>query len=164
MTIQVTACRTEYETNPVGLDERKPRLFWRLESDRRNARQTAYQILVSSTRERISREEGDLWDSGRVESGESTHIAYEGKALLSDTAYWWKVRVWDEDNQASEWSETASWAMGILERGEWKAKWIGRKAKPDLELQPSLTCVRNSRFVKDFGGRWSMQRRSDCFS
>jgi alpha-L-rhamnosidase len=137
MTIRVIACKTEYMNNPVGIDERKPRLFWQMEAEERAAVQTAYQILVAGSREKLNNNEGDLWDSGKVESGQSVHIVYEGRPVVSEGEYFWKVRVWDRLDRVSEWSETAFWTMGILSRGEWKAVWIGRKSEPDIVMQPS---------------------------
>lgn len=137
MTIHVIACKTEYMINPLGLDERKPRLFWQLETEERETTQKAYQIMVASTREKLNHHEGDLWDSGKVESRQSVHVVYEGKPVKSEGEYFWKVRVWDHHERTSDWSETAFWTMGLLSRGEWKATWIGRKAEEDIDMQPS---------------------------
>ena len=34
--------------------------------------------------DRLTREDGDLWDSGEVKSDQSVHVAYAGKPLASD--------------------------------------------------------------------------------
>ncbi|MBD2868543.1 alpha-L-rhamnosidase [Paenibacillus arenilitoris] len=136
-TIRITACKTEYAVNPVGIDSLRPRLFWRLESDERGVRQTAYQVVVASSREKLDRGDADMWDSGKTVSGESIQIVYAGSALRSEGEYFWKVRVWDSRDEVSPWSETAYWTMGILSRGEWQAKWIGRRPNPGLAMQPS---------------------------
>lgn len=135
--IRITACKTEYAVNPVGIDSMHPRLFWRLESDEHDVRQTAYQIIVASSREKLDQGDADMWDSGKTASGESIQITYAGRALRSEGEYFWKVRVWDRRDQVSPWSETAYWTMGILSRGEWKGKWIGRRSSPGLAMQPS---------------------------
>lgn len=137
MTLQVAACKTEYRHNPVGLDVLEPRLFWQLQDDRPGVAQSAYHIMVASSREALERNEADMWDTGQVSSSQSTHILYAGKPLQAEGDYYWKVRVWDGGNEASAWSDTASWTMGILSRGDWKAKWIGRKSEPGLAMQPS---------------------------
>jgi len=137
MSLRVVQLKTEYVENPLGLDERKPRLFWRLESERRGAAQSAYRVLVASSKEALDREEGDRWDSGKVKSDRSVHIVYEGKPLVSEGRYYWKVQVWDGQDRPSAWSETAFWTMGLLDRGEWKAGWIGRKTEPNAGMQPS---------------------------
>jgi alpha-L-rhamnosidase len=92
--------------------------------DERGQRQTAYQILVASSRENLDKDIGDLWDTGKVNSDE-TLVVYAGKPLRSEMECWWKVRVWDKDGNPSEWSEPARWTMGLLEPSDWKGKWIG---------------------------------------
>jgi alpha-L-rhamnosidase len=42
---------------------------------------------------------------------------------------YWQVRAWDNKNQVSQWSEPASWEMGILEPEAWKASWITIKSE-----------------------------------
>ncbi|GFZ92038.1 alpha-L-rhamnosidase [Paenibacillus marchantiophytorum] len=137
MTLRVTSCRTEYMHNPLGLDERKPRLFWKLASDARSAVQIAYQVLVARSEEQLNKDIGDIWDTGKVLSDQSTHIAYEGEPLETEGCYYWKVRVWGAADIVSDWSDPAFWTMGLLSRDEWKALWIGRKSESDLEMQPS---------------------------
>ncbi|MBP1965226.1 glycoside hydrolase family 78 protein [Paenibacillus aceris] len=137
MTLLVAACKTEYLTNPIGLDVLKPRLFWQLRADNRGVEQSAYHIMVASSREKLEDGQADMWDSGKVDSNASTHVQYEGKPLQSQGEYYWKVRIWDGAGEVSAWSETAFWMMGMLSRGEWKAQWIGRKSEPEALLQPS---------------------------
>ncbi|OZB98240.1 family 78 glycoside hydrolase catalytic domain [Paenibacillus sp. XY044] len=137
MSVVVTDCRTEYLTEPLGLDVLQPRLFWKIASDERHVHQSAYRILVSASRDSLSRDVGEMWDSGRLESDQSTHITYEGTALASDTDYFWKVCVWTGKDSSPVWSEPQRWSMGILSRTGWKAQWIGRKADPGLEKQPA---------------------------
>ena len=121
--------RCEYLANPLGIDVRNPRLSWILESEARNQRQTAYQILIASSEDLLQNNEGDLWDSTKIESDQSIQINYQGEPLKSRMFCYWKVRVWDKDNQVSDWSEPAFWSMGLCESEDWKAKWIGAPAK-----------------------------------
>lgn len=117
--------RCEYRVNPVGIDTTQPRLFWRETSGTRGAKQTAYQILVASTPAMLQKNQGDLWDSGKVSSDQSIQIAYAGKIPADGQAAFWKVRVWDQAGKASGWSESATWMMGLLNAADWQAKWIG---------------------------------------
>ena len=114
----------EYMRNPIGIDVDKPRLGWKLCSDLRNEYQLAYQIIISRNRKSITINIGDDWDTGRIESAQSTQVVFPGKKLNSCTRYWWKVRVWDKNQEVSEYSEEAFWEMGILNNEEWKGKWI----------------------------------------
>ena len=117
--------RCEYRVNPLGIDRPAPRLSWVLESSRRGERQTAYRVLVASSRQTLARDVGDVWDSGKVLSGESLGIRYSGKPLQSDCVYFWKVRVWDRDGEPTAWSPPAFWSTGLLDSTDWKARWIG---------------------------------------
>lgn len=134
--LAVDKLRTEYLDRPLGIDAKLPRLGWIVKSDGRGAAQSAYRILAASSMQALEREEGDLWDSGKVESGETQHVAYAGAALQSRQRVYWKVRVWDRSDRPSEWSEPSYWSMGLLERSEWKGHWIGHPSgrKPTREL------------------------------
>lgn len=127
-TLQPQHLRCEYLVDPIGIDVRAPRLSWKVVAaspGARNLRQTAYRVLVASDLETLQKDQGDLWDSGKVRSSDTTAIEYAGKPLASETLCWWKVKVWDQDDRPSEWSRPAKWSMGLLEPGDWKAKWIG---------------------------------------
>jgi alpha-L-rhamnosidase len=114
----------EYRTNPLGIDVRQPRLSWQMQSDQRGAHQTAYQILVAPAETSLAGSAGLLWDSGKIESDQSIHVPYRGPAFTSGQRVYWKVRVWDEAGREAE-SSTAWWEMGLLERTDWEAQWLG---------------------------------------
>jgi hypothetical protein len=117
--------RCDYAVNPLGVDSQSPRLFWKLAGNARGQNQTAYQILVASSEKKLARDDGDLWDSGKVESNESIQISYAGAALNSSQQTFWKVRAWDETGKVSAWSKPATWTMGVLNAADWQAQWIG---------------------------------------
>ncbi|MHC4560876.1 MAG: glycoside hydrolase family 78 protein, partial [Planctomycetota bacterium] len=115
--------RCEYCINPLGIDVVKPRLGWILQSSERGQQQTAYQVLVASSEEKLKADEGDLWDSGKVESNQSIHVVYKGKPLTSGMRCCWKVRVWDKNGKTSVWSEPATFEMGLLKPSDWEGCW-----------------------------------------
>ncbi|HLX13132.1 MAG TPA: family 78 glycoside hydrolase catalytic domain, partial [Bacteroidota bacterium] len=115
----------EYLVDPLGIDIAAPRLSWILESSQRKQRQSACQILVSSTMENLHADNGDWWDSKKLDGDRSINVRYSGKELAAGTAYVWKVRVWDQDGRVSSWSSPAKWSMGLLHDTDWSAKWIG---------------------------------------
>lgn len=123
--LAVGTMKCEYRLNPLGIDVAQPRLSWELGSAERGAAQQAYQVLVASDPERLAKDEGDLWDSGKVASDQSVQVAYAGKALVSEQRCFWKVRVWNAAGEVSPWSEAAFWSMGLLSPEDWKGKWIG---------------------------------------
>jgi alpha-L-rhamnosidase len=125
--IKITELLCEYLNNPLGIDVQRPRLSWKLflATNAHGQRQTAYQVLVSSSKDLLAKNKGDLWDSGEIASDQSVHVVYDGKALASGMRCYWKVRIRDENGRLSEWSSNASWTMGLLNASDWKAKWIG---------------------------------------
>ncbi|ANH83699.1 alpha-rhamnosidase [Niabella ginsenosidivorans] len=128
--LSVTDLRCEQLTNPVGIDAVQPRLSWQLKSDQRNVVQTAYKIWVASSKELLDAGQPDIWNSGRVASDQSVLVSYKGKPLRSDMRCFWKVQVFS-NKKDSAWSNVNEWSMGLLNAGDWKAKWIGYdKASP----------------------------------
>ncbi len=118
----------EYQQNPLGIDTDYPRLGWQFkmtDSLIHDVRQTAYQILISSSTDNLKNDNGDLWNSGKVPTNNHIHITYDGKELNSAQRVYWKVRVWDEHERISSWSKSALWEMGLLTQAAWgNAKWI----------------------------------------
>lgn len=122
--MRVTDLRCEYIPNPLGIDVRNPRLSWILEHPERGQIQTAYQILVTSRKDLIDCERGDLWDSGKVTSTQSAQIVYAGQSLQSCTRHYWVVRVWDRSDQVSAYSMTAIFETAFLNSDDWQEEWI----------------------------------------
>ncbi len=127
MTMHVIGLTCEYKENPLGIDVLRPRLSWKLVSDRRGARQSAYQIVAAGSEEALQTETGLLWDSGKVESDQSVHVPYAGPELESGQQMYWRVRVWDELGEATAYSQSAWWEMGLLKAADWQAQWIGAR-------------------------------------
>jgi alpha-L-rhamnosidase len=126
--VTVADLRCEYLTDPLGIDVRQPRLSWKLvaaDPNARGLRQTAYRVLVASTKALLAKNQADLWDSGMVSSDQSVHVVYSGKPLTSGMECFWKVVVKDEIGAASPPSQPARWTMGLLEPSDWSGKWIG---------------------------------------
>ena len=80
----------------------------------------------------------DLWDTGKVTSDQSIHVAYAGRPLSSRTRCYWKVRIWDKDGKTTAFSDPAVWEMGLLTPEDWKGKWISVPGKDeDKSAQPA---------------------------
>lgn len=114
--------------NPIGIDDRQPSLSWRI-SEPAGAFQAAYQILVASSKDQLGAGKGDLWDSGKVESGSSVGVRYDGTALGSRDRCFWQVTVWDQSGRKSEICETATWEMGLLDTSDWSGEWLAAESE-----------------------------------
>lgn len=143
--------RCDFWTNPQGIDVPNPVLSWTIKTnaEKRAMRQTAYMVVVASSLEKLKKEEGNLWNSGKIQSSQMGQIIYGGKTLKSSQQCWWKVKIWDEKGTESEWSAPSQWTMGIINDEDWKAKWISavgaekyahlyKSAKTDFNLKRDL--------------------------
>ncbi len=114
----------EYAADPLGLDVARPRFSWVLQSSQRAQLQSAFRVLVASSKEHLAANRGDKWDSGRVASAQSVNVPYEGRALASGERSWWKVQCWDKDGREGPFSAPATFEMGLLAESDWQGKWI----------------------------------------
>jgi len=131
--MRIADLRCEYLINPVGIGEPQPRLSWILDSARRGQKQTAWRVLVSSSREKLERDQGNLWDTGKVDGDQTAQVVYSGAGLKSAQECFWKVCAWDVDGVQTEFSPVASWSMGLLAGSDWKGKWIAMPAVEKAE-------------------------------
>lgn len=116
--------KVETLTNPYGLDIKHPRFSWQIESEQSNILQNAYQILVAKSAEDLKNETNLVWNSGRVESGNSILIPFAGENLESEKTYYWKVKITTNKGE-STWSEPATYTMAYINDALPLAKWIG---------------------------------------
>ena len=98
------------EPSGVALVDAQPEFAWIVPKEA--VFQSAYQILVASSKANIDNNNGDLWDSGQVRSNESSNLTYGGKPLQKGNRYFWKVRIWDEVNRLTGYSESQSFQVG----------------------------------------------------
>lgn len=124
---------TDRLPDPIGLDSREPHFSWQLAGSKRNTLQTAYALSVSKD----PAGKDIVWNSGKVLSGQSVQVPYAGPALGSGRKYYWRVRVWDNQDANAILSATASWQTGLFSPSDWKAQWIGPAAEPAAALRPS---------------------------
>ncbi|MDX9811474.1 MAG: family 78 glycoside hydrolase catalytic domain [Bacteroidales bacterium] len=112
--------------NPLGIDNPKPGLSWKISGSEGSLMQTAYSIRVATDPRFSGR--SIIWESGKVNSDESVLREYGGPAPLAGTRYYWQVRIWDNKGNVSKWSETGFWETGLLSPAAWKASWIELEA------------------------------------
>lgn len=122
--VTIKNLRCEMLVNPLGIDAVQPRFSWQMESDKRNVEQTSYQIIVSSSEQKLKAGDGDVWRSATINDSKSLLISYGGKPLQSATKYFWNVRVVTNKGEAFG-KESAFFSTGLLKAVDWQAKWIG---------------------------------------
>jgi len=124
---------TEMAENPLVVNQKTPKLGWQLVSKNNNVSQKYYQILVASSEAIIQNNEGDVWNSGKVKSAKSQQVYYAGKSLKEGTKYFWKVKIWDQNEVVSTWSKSAFFRIAPDEK-ELNPTWIGAILKSDSHL------------------------------
>nr|MDH4461985.1 family 78 glycoside hydrolase catalytic domain [Flectobacillus sp.] len=130
--IKLSNLRCEYRINPIGIETNKPHLSWNISSQEEGTLQQAYQLLVSDNATLLKNNVGNVWSSGKISSSKSLQVAYQGKALEAVKTYYWKVKVWDNHQHESTWSNIQTWQMGLPQVSDWKgAKWIAYDELPD---------------------------------
>ncbi len=135
---------------PLGVGDSPLRFHWVLTARAPNARgieQSAFEILIASSRGLLDLDSGDIWDSGKTDGALTPAVLYGGAPLESDTAYYWKVRVWTQHGEVSQWSEPSRFLTGLLNRSDWLAKWIA--ATPDGPTPPQARGNDDSRLDSD---------------
>jgi alpha-L-rhamnosidase len=140
--------RCEYLTNPLGIDMQKPRFSWIPEHAGRGQKQSAYQIVISTSPEP---QEGDIWDSDKVVSSQTAQIEFSGNDLESNRSYYWKVRYWDAEDTPSPYSPISRFDTSIFESEEWEAKWITGHNQHRKEFALESAPIRARAFVSGLG-------------
>ena len=116
---QPTGLLLDLNAEPLGVENTQPRLSWIVNDAGQNEVQTAYQVLVADSLDALANDEGNVWDSGKVASDDSTNVLYDGAALEPDSIYYWKVRTWDSNDQAGAYSEPQLFTSAL--KDTWQA-------------------------------------------
>jgi alpha-L-rhamnosidase len=117
--------RVDNLKTPLGTDDQSPNFSWQLQDPARGAKQTAYEVLVASREDLLRHGRADVWDSGRIDSGESLNVRYKGPAIAPSTRTFWRVKVWNAVGKPYAESEISWWETGLVTPHAWRAQWIG---------------------------------------
>ena len=98
------------ETENVPVMDMKPEFSWIVPTDAKI--QSAYQILVASSEEKLEKSVADIWDSNKIPGNKSTEIEFSGNDLAHNTTYFWKVRIWNDKDIPSEYSIIQQFTTG----------------------------------------------------
>lgn len=132
---KVSSLETEHLENPRGVDVTPPKFSWVFDDDTRGAAQSAYQIIISDSQQTVENGDGNIWDSGKINSSNTVNVPFDGEDLESGEMYYWRLKVWDQDGEEAEWSEIQHFQMGLLDESDWQADWI---TTPDTTISSPL--------------------------
>lgn len=133
--------RCDYASNPNNLDTKNPRFSWIISSKLRGQKQTAYQLLVSKSKDMDS----IIWDSGKRNSSSTNQIYYRGESLESNSVYYWKVKIWDK-YRVVHFSKVAHFGTSILKKSDWTAEWIGSSYYLETQLPNGFLKSRDEQY------------------
>jgi alpha-L-rhamnosidase len=128
----------ESKFNPTGIATIQPQFSWKNKADVNKSHQTAYQILVASSPSMLKEGKTDLWNSGKVISSQSVWIPYKGETLESRSVAYWKIKLWDQNDDPSKWSDTHSFSVGLLTSNDWQGDYVGMSSDKAAEALPFL--------------------------
>ena len=129
---KIAQLKVNYRMNPIGIDDDSPYFSWQMVSKEQGKSQTAYQILVADSPEKLDKKDY-AWDSGKVESDLSVAIPYEGEELQTRTRYYWKVRVWDERQRVYTSTEPSFFETGLMNNIPEEVHWISAPSiRPEI--------------------------------
>ena len=146
--LMVYNLRCENLSNPLGVNTDTPRFSWKIKSDKNGTEQKAFQLMVASDPSMLNNDKADLWDSGKSASSSAVLVPYQGKKLGSGMIVYWRIRIWDQSGNVSSWSPVASFSIGLLNKEEWRAVYIGFPTEAGYKECPQL----KKTFVVDGSG------------
>lgn len=98
------------EPESVLIIDKNPEFAWELPMMVK--KQTSYQILVSSSKENLINDLGDVWDSKKVNSNQSIEVELKAPPLKNGATYYWKVKIWDTNSNESQYSKHQEFTVG----------------------------------------------------
>ena len=131
---KITNLKCEHLVQPLGIDSPAPRFTWQMDSDKHGLKQISYKITVGTDSAKVASGKGNVWDSRKINTQMSLAV-YSGPRLNPFTKYYWSVKIWDEKNIPSKWSQPVSFETGMMEPKNWRGDWISDTR--DIHLKPA---------------------------
>lgn len=133
--------QTEYLNHPLGIDITSPRFFWKCRAEGKELFQRAYRLEARD-------DDALLWDSGKINSNQTTHIRYGGESLSSRQRVHWRVKLWGEHDLEGEWSEYAWFEIGLVSPSDWSATWVSAPFLPSKKKRYPADYFRKQFFLE----------------
>ena len=109
--MKATELKCEYLKNPLGIDIINPRLSWIDEGVKTQSKAEVLYRINNGEEKTINVSSSDM------------SVKFDDR-LRSRDFVTWKVRIYDENGNEGDLSEEAHFSLGLLEKEDWKAKWI----------------------------------------
>ena len=132
---RVSNLQCEHLEAPMGVDNNHPRLTWQMDDSTQGAKQTAYQLLVSTDSILLAKGQAQIWNSGKI-NAETSLVDYNGKALIPFTKYYWLVKIWNKTGLKMEDSRISSFETGMMKVTNWTGNWISDGGSIDTRPAP----------------------------
>ena len=132
----------------IGIGKKEPLLGWQIVSKEENIIQKAYRIILSKNKKNIEKNIGELWDTNKIESSNSTNIRYSGEELKPNSIYYWKVQVWTNKSKTSRFSEYQKFKTGEELNEHYTSKYFVEKKINSLK---SIKKINKQTTLIDFG-------------
>ncbi len=140
----------EYLRNPLGIDSKTPRFAWNFIATEKNQLQSAYEIIVNSSLKEIQQGKGLEWSPGKISSVQNIQLTYGGKPLVSFTKYYWRIKVFNQKDEPSAWSDINTFETAMLDAQDWTARWISDGSKNPAKDEDYYKPDRMPLLRKDF--------------
>src|SRR5690625_5211867 len=132
--VEITKPTVRHSATPYGVDHETgqrhaPRFSWQLSSPERGVWQEKYQIRLAPTPDDLDTD--PTWDSGWVDSDQSTLVDYTGADLQPQTRYYWQVRAITNTGETS-WSEPTVFETELATPQDWQGDWISAPGMDDF--------------------------------
>lgn len=124
--LKITTILMDYETTQTGITH-MPQFGWKLDSDKRNVMQEAYELEISKE-ENFS---DCIYKSGKIMDNASSGIMPENVSLESVTKYFVRVKSYAL-GEVTDWART-HFVTGLMDNAEWKADFITAENDNDAD-------------------------------
>lgn len=129
----LTALKTEYLINPIGLDNPNPRFTWQMNDATPGARQLTYRILVNTDSVALLKGKATLWNTGWQQS-DLNLTTYSGQQLKPFTKYFWRLDITNGNKKTA--SKISAFEMGMMNMANWQGAWISDNENVKLKPAP----------------------------
>ena len=111
--VSVNQVLCENKINPMGVNLKEIAFSWEIYSTGFDVAQIAYHRVVASSKDKLNADDYDVYNTDLVKSLQSIRTMYNGKELQPGTSYYWKVRIWDNQNRISAWSDVQTFPIRL---------------------------------------------------